>query len=176
MVLIGEGGDEDFGGYHHLKRLDSAEKQHRACLRLFGGLHNNGFMRTDRINAAHSLTARAPFFDGEVVEFALGLHPSLKIRGEKKIEKWILREAFEDHLPDDVVWRPKQQFARGCGSEGLLSDHAEKAVSNATLEERRAEYPSVSIRSKEELYYFDIFRGHFGDAPSVIGTVGQWHE
>jgi len=176
VVFIGEGGDEDFGGYHHLKRLSSEKELQEAIVRLYQGLHNNGFMRTDRMNAAHSIVARAPFFDTAVLQCALGLHPSLKIHGDDQVEKWILRKAFEDQLPNEVVWRPKQQFARGCGSDEMLGEHSEKAVSDSELEARRAQYPSVAIRSKEEMLYFDIFREHFGDEPSVLATVGQWYE
>ncbi len=176
IVLIGEGGDENFGGYHHLKQLDSRLKQHNAFLKLFDGLHNNGFMRTDRMNAAHSLVVRTPFFDTEVVNFALSLDPDLKIHGKEKVEKWILRKAFEDSLPKEIVWRPKKQFARGCGSDDMLTNFAEKTISDEMFEKKKAHYPSVDLRCKEELLYFEIFKEHFGDDPSVISTVGQWYE
>lgn len=176
VVLIGEGGDENFGGYHHLKKIDSRMQQHNAFLKLFEGLHNNGFMRTDRMNAAHSLVVRAPFFDKEVVNFALNLDPGLKIHGKEQMEKWILRKAFEDELPHDVVWRPKKQFARGCGSDDMMTRFADKTISDMTYEDKKAEYPHVNLRWKEELMYFEIFKEHFGDDPSVIGTVGQWNE
>ncbi len=175
-ILIGEGGDEDFGGYHHVKRLKSAEDQQKEFMRLFQGLHNNGFMRTDRMNWAHSLNVRAPFFDTAVVELALSIHPELKLHGEDQTEKWILRKAFEDYLPKEVIMRPKKQFARGSGSDDLLTRYAEGEISDREFETEKEKYPAVDLRWKEEYLYFKIFRDHFGDDPSTLATVGRWYE
>ncbi|UCD58488.1 MAG: asparagine synthase [Candidatus Hydrogenedentota bacterium] len=175
-ILIGEGGDENFGGYHHVKRFKEPADQQREFLRLFLGLHNNGFMRTDRMNWAHSLAVRAPFFDSGVVKFALTIHPELKLYGEEQTEKWILRKAFEDCLPKEVVWRPKKQFARGSGSDDLLTRYAENEISDKVFEAEKRKYSGVDLRWKEEWLYFNMFKEHFGDAPSTLATVGRWYE
>jgi asparagine synthase (glutamine-hydrolysing) len=175
-ILIGEGGDENFGGYHHIKRIKEPEDQQKAFVKLFRGLHNNGFMRTDRMNWAHSLNVRAPFFDSNVVDLCLKIHPELKLYGEEQTEKWILRKAFEDELPKEVVWRPKKQFARGSGSDDLLTGYAEGHISDAEYEKEKKRYPDIDLRWKEEVMYFRFFRDHFGDDPSTLSTVGQWYE
>jgi asparagine synthase (glutamine-hydrolysing) len=175
-ILIGEGGDENFGGYHHVKRLKNPEDQQQAFMRLFEGLHNNGFMRTDRMNWAHSLNVRAPFFDTAVVELSMSIHPRLKLYGEEQIEKWILRKAFAQYLPREVVFRPKKQFARGSGSDDLLTQYADNEISDEEFEREKEQYPDVPLRWKEELMYFRLFRQHFGDDPSTLATVGRWFE
>ena len=125
---------------------------------------------------AHSLEARVPFLDIDLVEFALRIAPSLKIDRTSQTEKWILRKAFEDILPDSVVWRVKTQFANGSGSEELLTRYAETEISDADFEAERKRYAGIDLRWKEELMYFRIFREHFGDNPSTLSTVGRWYE
>ncbi len=175
-ILIGEGGDENFGGYHHVKRFKSPEEQQKEFINLMLALHNMGFMRTDRMNWAHSLNVRAPFFDSAVVNLAMSIHPKLKLYGDEQIEKWILRKAFEDYLPEEVVWRPKKQFARGSGSDDLLTRHAESEISDSDFDNGKRRYPDIEFRWKEEWWYFTIFRERFGDDPSTLSTVGRWYE
>lgn len=176
VVLIGEGGDELFGGYHHIKRFVGArERLLRELSEGLMGLHNIGFQRVDRMNSAHSIVVRAPFFDMSLVNLSQEIAPELKIYGDKRIEKWILRKAFEDELPEEITWRRKKQFAYGCGSDDLLTKYAEREVSDKALEAARRDHPEAGLTGKEELLYFDIFQKFFGQA-SVISTVGRWQE
>jgi len=175
VLLIGEGGDENFGGYHHLKGIKNPHELHNALIHLLSALHNVGCQRVDRMNAAHSLTVKVPFLDQQVVYHALSVDPSLKIYGEDQIEKWILRKAFEADLPPEVVWRPKKQFARGSGSDDLLTKYADNHISDTLYEKERGRNPEATIRCKEELMYYQIFKKHFNH-PSAVKTVGLWEE
>ncbi len=94
-----------------------------------------------------------------------------KVHGKEKVEKWILRKAYEGMLPESVVWRSKQEFSQGSGSANVLPAYFEEQISDPELAEAQAKYPL--IRSKEELYYFRLFTEHFG-ADGAVETVGQW--
>lgn len=172
ILLSGEGGDEVFCGYTHLKALEPQDlfAEQVNCLRL---LHNNAALRLDRMNQCHSVRVVAPLISGELLDYALALAPELKIRkeGEQRIEKWALRKAFEDYLPSEVAWRLKKEFSQGSGSADVLPGHFEKTVSDKALAAAREKYPMV--RSKEELHYFQLFVDRFGDG-SAVATVGQW--
>jgi len=171
ILLSGEGGDEIFCGYTYLKDVPEEEipAQQIRCL---GFLHNNASLRLDRMNQCHSIRVVAPLVSGELLHYALGLAPGLKIKleGEKKIEKWILRKAFEADLPGSVVWRGKQEFSQGSGSADLLPAYFEDIVGDGEFAEAQEKYPI--LRSKEELHYFQIFTERFG--AGAIDTVGQW--
>jgi asparagine synthase (glutamine-hydrolysing) len=91
--------------------------------------------------------------------------------GNDKVEKWIFRKAFEPFLPAAITQRVKQEFSQGSGSAALLPDYFETSISDDELAEAQAKYPLV--RSKEELYYFQLFTDNFGDGLAV-DTVGQW--
>jgi asparagine synthase (glutamine-hydrolysing) len=108
-----------------------------------------------------------------LLRYALTIPPEYKQRpdGTQKIEKWIFRKAYENLLPDSIVWRSKQEFSQGSGSAGVLPAYFEGQITDNELTEARLEHPF--IRTKEELHYFRLFTGYFGSSHAVQ-TVGQW--
>jgi asparagine synthase (glutamine-hydrolysing) len=175
VVLTGEGSDEVFAGYHYIKRFTSEADIHRESVRILTGLHNLNLQRVDRATMAHSIEGRVPFLDIDFVEYAMSIDPMLKVVRKKKnrIEKWLLRQAFTGDLPDEVLWRTKMEFAAGCGSERLLMEVAEDEISDAEFYEARRKLGLVGISSKEELYYFRIFRSFF-NTEGEVETMGRW--
>ena len=123
VVLTGEGADELFSGYHYMKNFsyDLLNKEVRRCI---ASLHNINLQRADRMGMLFSLEPRVPFLDVGMIDLAMKIAPDLKIReeGSEKIEKWILRKAFEntDYLPKEILWRYKLQYTQGAGVVRVL--------------------------------------------------------
>ncbi len=172
VILSGEGADELFSGYSYLKNIKSREKLHNELIKLINSLHNINNQRLDRMTMAHSIEGRVPFLDLDLVTYASALPPELKLYGKNKVEKWILRKAFEDYLPEEIIWRDKAQFAEGCGSDTVIQELIENEISEREFNRDR-HIISPPIRSKEELYYYRIFKQFFSN-DSVISTVGRW--
>ncbi|MBD3308554.1 hypothetical protein GF339_19200 [candidate division KSB3 bacterium] len=172
VLLSGEGGDEVFCGYSYLKDLppESLPQEQLICL---GYLHNNAALRLDRMNLCHSLQVVAPLISGELLRYALQIPPEYKVKteGERKIEKWIFRKAFEEVLPEAITWRTKQEFSQGSGSANFLPGYFEDRFTDAEFADAQAQFPI--LRSKEELFYFRLFTHHFG-TDLAVQTVGQW--
>ncbi|MFQ5638601.1 MAG: asparagine synthase-related protein [bacterium] len=170
VILSGEGSDELFAGYSYFNDYDDASALQRESIRIINGLHNLNLQRVDRMTMAHGLEGRVPFLDIEFIETVLSIDPLLKMYRTFGIEKGLLRKAFEGMLPKEIVWRDKMEFAQGCGSSTVFQQKAEY-ITEEELE--KAKSLGAPVSSKEELFYYDIFRRFF-DHPVADKLVGRW--
>ena len=107
MVLSGEGADELFGGYLYFHKAPNAKEFHEETVRKLDKLHQYDCLRANKSLAAWGIEGRVPFLDKEFIEVAMRLNPKDKMITEERMEKWVLRKAFEDYLPASVAWRQK---------------------------------------------------------------------
>jgi asparagine synthase (glutamine-hydrolysing) len=181
VILSGEGADELFAGYAYMEKIKDAKKLGCELTRVLGSLHNINLQRMDRMSMANSLEGRVPFLDEDLVSYVLGLPPKLKLphkKGTKKIEKWLLRDSFDETgcLPADVLWRKKAEFSEGSGTKDFLDEAFDKCISDQELRiaaERILKEDNIKIRSKQELYFYRIFKT-FYPSSSVANIVGHW--
>ncbi len=173
VVLSGEGADEVFAGYQYFADITDPAALHRECVRLLLGLHNMNLQRVDRMTMAHALEGRVPFLDLELVAGAMRLDPALKTTGPRRPEKWMLRRAVGDLLPFEIAWRTKKEFAHGSGAANVLSEHAERSVTDADFARRHELFPDDTPTTKQGFAYRRIFEERFpGEARRR--TVGRW--
>lgn len=159
-VFSGEGGDELFAGYEYLRSLPLASLPDE-LIDITSRLHNTALQRVDRCAAAHGTTAHVAFLDPQVVDYAMQIPVEYKLHNG--VEKWILRQAMAGTLPEAVLNRPKAKFWEGAGVEELLSLHAEQRISDADFALERHLQNGWNLNTKEELFYYRIFREHFGE-------------
>jgi len=171
MVMSGEGADEELGGYLYFHKAPSGQELHEECVRKIDDLYMYDCLRANKATMAHGLEARVPFLDKDVLDVLMS------IAGEHKMitkgaptqftEKWLLRAAFDTpespFLPDDVLWRQKEQFSDGVGYSWIdgLKEHAERVISDTDMQTMDVRFKYNTPATKEAAYFRTIFHSHF---------------
>ena len=172
MVLSGEGSDELFGGYLYFHKAPNAREFHEETVRKLSKLHMYDCLRANKSLAAWGIEGRVPFLDKEFMDVAMRINPQDKMINGERIEKWVLRKAFEDMLPASVAWRQKEQFSDGVGYSWIdtLKEMVAKEISDEQLANAKYKFPIQTPTSKEEYYYRSIFHEHFPSDAAALSV------
>jgi asparagine synthase (glutamine-hydrolysing) len=159
-VLTGDGADEIFAGYNFLLKKSKTELTDE-LKRIKKIMH----FSSQEIAKIFGIKIESPFLDDRVMEFAQSIPLSMKVKqkNQKVFGKYILRKTFEDYLPTSIVWREKSPMQEGAGTSGL-TNLFETIITDAVFSEKTKEIKekdNVTIRSKESLHYYQIFKENF---------------
>jgi asparagine synthase (glutamine-hydrolysing) len=174
-VLVGEGADELFGGYRMvLKSPKVKDEEHREHLakKLLAVSYNTALRRLDRGWMANGVDYRIPYLDKKLVDFSQNIPMKWKIHGQKQVEKFILRLAFEDMLPEKIAKREKLRFAMGTGMDDVMDTLISKYIDPEEITRRPKAAYGLPFASFKELYYYDEFLDKF--PPSYETQTVRW--
>uniref|UniRef100_A0A1I7SSW8 Asparagine synthetase [glutamine-hydrolyzing] n=1 Tax=Bursaphelenchus xylophilus TaxID=6326 RepID=A0A1I7SSW8_BURXY len=179
VVLSGEGSDEIFGGYLYFHNAPNDEDFHTETVRRVRLLSTADLLRADKSCMANSVEVRVPFLDKSFLETAMAILPADRRPTSEKIEKYVLRKAFDTpedpYMPEEVLWRQKEQFSDGVGYSWIdsLVKYCTQLVSDYEMSMASKLYPHNTPKTKEAFYIRSVFH-NFYPSDSAAKTVSPW--
>lgn len=175
VVFNGDGSDEQ-SGYIYLANAPSDFDFYNECFRLLSEIHYFDVLRSDRsISSNWSLESRTPFLDKDFVNYYMNIPTEYKTYKGDKIEKYMLRKAFEKDnlLPSEVLWRRKEAFSDGCSSKerswhSIIKEHIDKIITDEEFEMNKNKYIHNAPMLKESYYYRKIYDKFYPNTEHVI--------
>ncbi|MBN1299370.1 MAG: hypothetical protein JW997_06770 [Actinobacteria bacterium] len=161
IVFSGEGGDEIFAGYNYFLNFSSNRQIQSGLISAINSLHNTALQRVDRSSNRYGVNVKLPMLDEELIDFVLSIPPKYKLDYENGLTKCILRTLAEKYLPQDIVYRPKDKFWEGSGINNTIENKIEQVISDIEYEKEKVLENGFMLRSKEELYYYKIFKNFY---------------
>lgn len=163
-IMTGDASDELFGGYSFVFN-QSEEKARETLAHLWQVMHFSSI----QLASSLGMEARLPFLHPDVKELAMNRIDFVYLAGRRNgsgelFGKFVLRKAFEDMLPAEIVWRTKTPIERGSGTT-ILPLWYSNLVKDAEFADKRRRYlqeDSVRLRDKEQLRYYEIYRRILG--------------
>ena len=160
-IITGDGADELFAGYDFMKNMKKLDKYIR---RISSSLVFN----SNELGKYFGISIKQPYLQKEFAGFAAGIPVGLKVRkeGGELWGKWILRKAFEDKLPREIVWQAKRPLEYGSGMSRLREIISSK-ISDEEFEEGKKGI-RVKFMNKEHFYYYRVYMNEIGQIPKPV--------
>ena len=185
VVFSGEMSDELLCYLYGANAPNEMEFQ-KETVSLVSSVHMFDCLRANKCCMAHSLEVRVPFTDPNYVDCILHIDPALKMFGPQtgRMEKQVLRDAFCGYLPDDILYRKKEQFSDGVSGftdkDNLIDsikNHVDCIYTQEQYEVQRQLYTHNRPDTKEKLWYRQLFCRRFNDnnyKNTSEFTVKEW--
>ena len=159
-VITGDGADEIFAGYNFLIKKDHDELQ-TELKRMKKIMH----FTSEKIAHELGISVQMPYIDENIIKLAetLPMEQLVNQKNGTKFGKWILRKAFENDLPQNVIWREKTPMQNGSGTNGLTKLF-DSVITDDVFQEKVKKIKNeddVLIRTKESLYYYELYKENF---------------
>jgi asparagine synthase (glutamine-hydrolysing) len=153
-------------------KVKSAEKREQLARRLVDIAYNTALRRLDRGWMANGVDYQIPFLDSHLVAFSHKIPMDWKIYGDTQIEKYVLREAFRDMLPEQIANREKLCFSMGVGMDDIIDDIIAAIIDPEEINKRPKTAYGLPFASFKELYYYHHFLQQF--PPSYEKQTVRW--